>query len=54
MGWIKKILLILIVTFCLYYLVNQPEGAAVAVRTVFAATARAFFAILTFFTSLAG
>ena len=54
MRWIKRILLILTVAFCLYYLVNQPEGAAAAVRTVFAAMARAFFAILTFFTSLAG
>ena len=54
MGWIKRVLLILFIGFCLYYLVNQPEGAASAVRTVFAALASAFFSILTFFTSLAG
>ena len=54
MRWIKRILLVLAVGFCLYYLVNQPEGAAGAVRTVFAALATAFFSILTFFTSLAG
>jgi len=54
MKWIKRILLILVVGFCLYYLVNQPEGAASAVRTVFAALATAFLSIITFFTSLAG
>ena len=54
MRWIKRILLILGVGFCLYYLVNQPKSAATAVRTVSSALATAFVSIVTFFTSLAG
>ena len=51
--WTKKVLFILIVGFCLFYLIQQPEGAAEAVRTVFGALVRVFQAIVTFFTSLA-
>jgi hypothetical protein len=54
MKWVKRILLVLVVGFCLFYLVQQPQGAASAVRTVFGALARAFSSILLFFTSLAG
>ena len=54
MKWVKRILLVLVVGFCLFYLIQQPEGAASAVRTVFGALARAFRSIITFFTSLAG
>lgn len=54
MRFVKRVLLVLVVGFCLFYLVQQPEGAASAVRTVFGALARAFQSILTFFTSLAG
>lgn len=54
MKWIKKVLLVLVIGFCLFYLVKQPEGAAAAVRTVFEALAQAFSSIITFFTSLAG
>jgi hypothetical protein len=50
--WTKKIIFVLVVGFCLFYLIQQPEGAAAAVRTVFGALARAFQAIVTFFTSL--
>ena len=50
--WVKRFALVLIVGFCLYYVVNQPEGAAAAVRTAFLAVARAFGSIITFFTSL--
>jgi len=50
--WTKKIIFVLVVGFCLFYLVQQPEGAAEAVRTVFGALAGAFQAIVTFFTSL--
>jgi hypothetical protein len=53
MVWVKRILLILLVGFALFYLINQPVGAAHAVRTVFAAVAKAFHAIVLFFTSLA-
>jgi len=54
MKLVKRILLVLVVGFCLFYLVQQPEGAAEAVRTVFGALARAFQSIILFFTSLAG
>lgn len=53
MKWTKKIIFVLVVGFCLFYLVQQPEGAAQAVRTVFGAIVRAFQAIVTFFTTLA-
>ena len=52
MRWTKKILFVLVVGFCLFYLIQQPEGAAEAVRSVFGALAGAFQAIVTFFTSL--
>ena len=51
--WFKRLLVVLVVGFCLFYLVNQPEGAAGAVRTVFTAVAGAFGSIITFFTALA-
>ena len=53
MKWTKKIIFVLVVGFCLFYLIQQPEGAAAAVRSVFGAVARAFQSIITFFTSLA-
>lgn len=53
MRWTKKILFVLIVGFCLFYVVQQPQGAAAAVRTVFGALVGVFQAIVTFFTSLA-
>jgi hypothetical protein len=54
MKLVKRILLILAIGFCLFYLVQQPEGAAGAVRTVFGALGQAFKSVITFFTSLAG
>lgn len=54
MKWVKRILLVLLVAFALFYLFAQPESAAVAVRNVFAAVGRAFNSLLIFFTSLAG
>ncbi len=53
MKWFKRIIFVLVVGFCLFYLVQQPEGAASAVKTVFVAVAGAFRSIITFFTSLA-
>ena len=35
--WIKRILGLLVIGFVLFYLVNQPEGAADAVRGILAA-----------------
>ena len=51
--WLKRFVFVLVVGFCLFYVVNQPEGAAAAVRTVFLAAGKAFGSIITFFTSLA-
>ncbi len=53
MTWVKRILAALVVGFLLFYLITQPEAAAGAVRTVFAAVGVAFRSIVTFFTSLA-
>jgi len=51
--FLKRLLFVLVIGFCLFYVVNQPEAAAAAVRTAFLAVGRAFGAIITFFTSLA-
>ena len=51
--WTKRILVFLLVAFFLFYLISNPEGAASAVRTVFAALGVAFRAVVRFFTSLA-
>ena len=48
-AWVKKILLLLVVAFALYYLFTQPVQAASAVKTFFAA----FRAVGQFFSSLA-
>jgi hypothetical protein len=53
MTWVKRILVILVIGFFLFYLITQPEAAAGAVRTVFSAVGVAFRAIVRFFTSLA-
>ena len=49
-NWIKKILVVLIAAFVVFYLFTRPEAAAEAVKTFFGA----FEAIGRFFTSLAG
>lgn len=54
MKWVKKIVLILIVTFAVFYLITRPEDAAGAVRGAFVAVADAGSSIMTFFTSLSG
>jgi hypothetical protein len=54
MRWLRKIFFALVVVFVIFYLVTRPEDAAVAVRGVFNALAKAVSAIFTFFTSLAG
>lgn len=48
MGLLKKILIVLIAAFVLFYLFTRPEDAAEAVRTFFGA----FEAIGRFFSSL--
>jgi hypothetical protein len=52
--WIKRMLVVLVVGFVLFYLVNQPEGAADAVRGAAAAVGNAVNSIITFFNALAG
>jgi hypothetical protein len=54
MKWVKRILIVLLLAFALFYLFAQPEAAAAAVRNIFGAVARAFNSLLVFFTSLAG
>lgn len=51
--FVKRVVFVVVVGFCLFYVVNQPEGAAAAVRTAFLAVGKAFGSIITFFTSLA-
>jgi hypothetical protein len=52
MRWVRKILVLLVVTFAVFYLVTRPEDAAAAVRGAFNALAKAFSSIIVFFTSL--
>lgn len=47
-GWIKKILVVLVAAFVVFYLFTRPEAAAEAVKTFFGA----FQSLGTFFTSL--
>lgn len=54
MKWVRKILLLMVAIFALFYLITRPEDAAASIRTVFAALGRAFSSIIVFFTSLAG
>lgn len=49
-GWIKKILIVLVAAFVIFYLFTRPEAAAEAVRTFFGA----FESIGRFFNSLIG
>jgi hypothetical protein len=51
--FLKRLFFVLIVGFCLFYVINEPESAAAAVRTAFLAVGKAFGSIITFFTSLA-
>ena len=54
MTWGRRILGALFVLFLLFYLINNPVSAANAVRSVFAALARAFNSLLVFFSNLTG
>lgn len=54
MNFLRKLLVVLVTIFALFYLITRPEDAAAAVRNVFTALARAFSSIIVFFTSLAG
>ena len=52
--WIRRILGLLVIGFVLFYLVNQPEGAADSVRGILAALGGALQSLVTFFTALTG
>lgn len=54
MAWAKKALLVLVVGFVLFSLIQRPESAAAAVRGAVETTGAAFRGIVTFFGSLAG
>ena len=54
MRWVRKLVVVLVVTFAVFYLVTRPEDAAAAVRGLFGALSTAFRSIIVFFTSLAG
>ncbi|HEY5786734.1 MAG TPA: hypothetical protein VIT65_18360 [Microlunatus sp.] len=54
MKWVKRMLLVLVVGFVMFYLVNQPQGAADAVRGAAAAVGTAVSSLITFFNALAG
>jgi hypothetical protein len=54
MKWVKKILLVLVIVFAVYYLISRPNDAAHAVRGLFTWLSGAVTAIFSFFTSLAG
>lgn len=54
MAWAKKALLVLVVAFVLFSLVQRPESAAAAVRNAVAGTGAALQGVVAFFGSLAG
>lgn len=52
MTWIKRIVVLLVVIFALFYLFTRPTDAADAVKSAFRAVGTGFNAVITFFTSL--
>lgn len=48
-GFVQKLLVTLVVAFCLFYLITRPTDAANAVKGFFGA----FDSLVTFFTTLA-
>lgn len=51
---VKKAALVLVVLFCLFYLISRPQDAAGAVRGAVDAVVGAILAIFTFLSTLAG
>jgi hypothetical protein len=51
---VKRVVLILIVAFFIFYLISQPESAASLVRTIWDGLLHFFRAVGKFFSSLAG
>jgi hypothetical protein len=52
MKWVRKVLLLLVVTFAVFYLVTRPVDSANAVRGVFGALLKVVDSLGTFFKSL--
>lgn len=52
MSWGRRIVVGLLILFFLFLLITNPEGAAEAMRNVFAAIGTFFNALVTFITSL--
>jgi hypothetical protein len=50
--WVKRLVVLLLVIFALFYLVTRPNDAADAVRSAFTAVGNGLNAVVTFFTSL--
>ena len=51
--FVKKAVLVLVVLFCLFYLISRPQDAAGAVRGAVDAVIGAVMAVITFLSSLA-
>jgi hypothetical protein len=52
MKWVRKVLLLLVVTFAVFYLVTRPVDAANAVSGAFDGLGTVFSSIMTFFRSI--
>jgi len=52
MKWIKRIIVLLVVIFALFYLFTRPTDAAAAVKSAFSAVGNGLNSIVTFFSSL--
>jgi hypothetical protein len=52
MSWGRRIIVGLLILFFLFLLITNPEGAAEAMRNVFAAIGTFFNALVTFITNL--
>ncbi len=53
MKYVKKVIVAVIVLFCLFYLISRPEDAAAAVRGAVDAVVGAVQSLFTFLASLA-
>lgn len=54
MKWTKRIILVLVFGFVLFYLYNNPTGAADALKGAAAAVGTAINSLITFFNALSG
>ena len=52
MKWVRKVVLLLVVLFAVFFLVSRPVDAAAAVRGAFDAVSKGFSSVLIFFQSI--